>query len=57
MSRRPLQVAWPDDPGWKPFGHRLNFLSPERQHLALHGRMSILPPRNPEKRKPYQQEA
>ena len=32
-----------------PFGDRLDFLSPERQHLNT-GRLRILPPRNPERR-------
>lgn len=32
-----------------PFGDRMNFLSPERQHLQT-GKLAILPARNPERR-------
>lgn len=47
-DRNPL-VGWSTKHGFVPFGDRLDFLSPERQHLNT-GRLKILPPSNPEKR-------
>lgn len=40
-------ISWHRD--FVSFGDRLNFLSPERQHLNT-GKLRILPPRDPEKR-------
>lgn len=39
-------VAW-SDPGFKAFGDRLDFLSPEAQHLQ-DGKLRILPARSKE---------
>lgn len=47
-DKNPL-VGWSTRHGFTPFGDRLDFLSPERQHLNT-GRLKILPPSNPEKR-------
>lgn len=43
------EVAWSKRKEWRPWGDRLDFLSPEARHLQ-DGKLSILPPRNPEKR-------
>ena len=42
------RVVWRKE--FVPFGDRLNFLSPEVQHLNT-GRLSIMPPRGERKRK------
>lgn len=42
-------VEWSRRPEARAFGDRLDFLSPEKQHLNT-GRLAILPPSNPEKR-------
>jgi hypothetical protein len=45
-----VPVEWLAKPGFAAFGDRLDFLSPEVQHLNT-GTLKIMPPRNPEKRK------
>ena len=45
-----VEVEWSQRPERVPFGHRLDFLSPEVQHLNT-GKLKIMPPLNPEKRK------
>lgn len=42
-------VEWSTRYGFKPFGDRIDFLSPERQHLNS-GKLRILAPLNPERR-------
>lgn len=49
-QRSASPVEWSSRHGFQAFGDRLNFLSPERQHLQT-GTLRILPPANPEKRK------
>lgn len=52
MSRRSPgpTVEWDQRYGFKAFGDRLNFMSPEQGQMQT-GRLAILPPVNPEKRK------
>lgn len=45
----PLPTSWTSRPDFQGFGDRLNFLSPEAQHLH-DGRLRILPPRGEKKR-------
>lgn len=47
-DRKNPRVEWASREGWKPWGDRLNFLSPENQHLQT-GRLAILPAK-PKKR-------
>lgn len=44
------EVEWSRRPDRVPFGHRLDFLSPEKQHLNT-GKLKIMPPLNDKKRK------
>lgn len=44
------RIEWKEREEFKPFGHRLDFLSPEQKHLQT-GTLAILPPMNKEKRK------
>lgn len=43
-------VQWSQRHGFRPFGDRINFLSPEAQHLNT-GRLMILPPYGVKKRR------
>lgn len=45
-----VEVEWSKRGDRVPFGHRLDFLSPEKQHLNT-GRLKIMAPLHPEKRK------
>lgn len=45
-----VTVSWKERQGWRAWGDRFHFLSPEGQH-AMTGRMKLLPPLGHKKRK------